>query len=144
MIRPLLAYLAPLTVIIAVVATPADAQPITGYQLRIFAQGGAAPISTFDIPASAVTCGLPKIAVGTATANPTRARWDDPSDATRDCGWTDNGTGPLFALPFSSTLIYEATLRSVNVAGPSPESARSNPFSRPGAVPPTPGNLRLP
>lgn len=139
-------HLALLTVLIGVVAIPAgaDAQPATSYSVRIYAQGGAAPISTYDIPAAQVTCGLAKLVVGTATANPTRISWDDPADATKDCRWTDAGTGPLFALPFSSTLIYEMTLRAVNSVGPTPESGRSNPFSRPGAVPPTPGHLRVP
>lgn len=120
-----------------------DAQALTGYQLRLYLAGGAAPLSTYDLQASAVTCGQPKTTVtGTAT-NPRVVAWDDPANPALDCRWTDPGTGPLLALPFSPTTTYTAAIVAINAAGASPESARSNPFTRPGATPAAPANLRV-
>jgi hypothetical protein len=125
-------------------AIPAMAQPTTGYEFRIYAQGGAAPISSYAFLASEVTCGRPSVSTTGTVANPRYLRWSDPANGALDCVWDSGATsGPLFSLPFSSSLVYEGSLRATNVAGAGSESARSNLFTRPGAVPGTLGNLRV-
>jgi len=133
-----------LLIVLLCIPALADAQTITSYQMRVYLTGGgAAPVTTYDIPAAAVTCGQPKVTVAGAVTNPTRAAWDDPADPARDCVWTDTGSGVLFALPFSLTSTYTASLVATNAAGTGPESPRSNPFSRPGLAPGALANVRL-
>lgn len=133
-----------LSLLLAPLASFADAQALTGYQIRFYLEGGgAAPVSTFDFTAAQVQCGQAKSTAPSAVLNPTVVRWDDPADPARDCVWTDTGTGPLFAIPFSATNVYRGRLVAVNAAGQSPESAPSNPFSRPGLAPAAPVNVRL-
>lgn len=117
--------------------TLASAQAITSYQFRVFAQGASAPTVTHAIPASEVQCGQTKQAPPSGTVpNPRYLSWDDPANAALDCRWDSGATsGPLFALPFSSSIVYEGRLSAINAAGTGPESAASNPFSRPGLVP---------
>lgn len=126
-------------------AQDVGAQTITGYQLRVYLTGGgAAPVTTYDIASAAVTCGQPKTPVPTAgVTNPNTAVWDDPANATLDCRWVDNGTGPLFALPFSLTSTYTSRMVAVNAAGASPESLASNSFTRPGQPLAAPVNVRM-
>lgn len=120
----------------------ARAQAITEYTLAIYLQGGATPISTPQaLPASAFICGQPRVAATSATANPSRIRIEDPAAPTLDCVYADTGTGPLLALPFNPTAVYEVTLSATNTVGTGPASVRSNSFSRPGSVPNAP---RLP
>jgi len=124
-------------------SSQAEAQAVTDYRLSIYAQGGAAPITTFAFPASQAVCGQARAAVSGTQANPTQIRWDDPAAPALDCVRVETAGGPLFALPFSGTLTYESTLAATNTAGTSPESARSNLFTRPGSSPAAPVNVRL-
>ena len=123
--------------------TATEAQSVTEYRLGIYIQGGLSPITSVSLPVSAFVCGQPKVAVTGTQVNPSRMRMDDPTNAALDCVYVDPGTGPLLALPFNPTTIYEGTLRAANTAGVSVESARSNPFSRPGTIPPAPVGLRI-
>lgn len=122
---------------------PVSAQTITEWRLAIYLQGGATPISTFTIPLASAQCGQPTVPVTGTQINPTQIRWEDPAAPALDCRYVDSGTGPLLALPFNPTAVYDSTLRAVNTAGQSAESPRSNPFSRPGTVPSVPGRLRI-
>lgn len=132
-------------VALGLLASSASAQSlITTYQVRIYIQGGGvAPVSTFDISSNDVRCGQAKVAAPTGTvSNPSRLRWDDPlNPAVMDCEWVDSGTGPLFALPVSLTNTYVAAMVAVDPNGTSPESARSNPFTRRG-LPAAPTGVR--
>ena len=80
-----------------------EAQSLTTvYQVRIYLDGGAAPITTYDIAVADVRRGQPKVPAPGAVVNPSVLRWDDELNPTgHDCTWTDSGTGPLFALPIS-------------------------------------------
>lgn len=124
------------------------AQTVTAYPFKVCTQGQpcTTPVTTYAIPAAEVQCGQPKTATPTGTvSNPRYVIWNDPaSPTTADCRW-DSGTtsGPLFALPFSSSITYDAIIQAVNAAGPSPESARSNPFNRPGSSPVALTGLRV-
>jgi hypothetical protein len=115
----------------------ADAQTITSYTLNIYLQGATTPTSSTVLPVSSVQCGItPKATVTGTPANPSRVYWDDEAaPTTADCRWVDGGTGPILALPFNPTAVYTAKILATNAAGDSPESAASNPFSRPGASP---------
>jgi hypothetical protein len=135
-----------LLILVACLLAPqlASAQAIDGYRLNIYNQGAAptaTPIQSFDFANAAITCNLapPTVTPGTPV-NPTRALWDDPTNAGRVCQWQDPGTGPLFSVPFGAA--YEAGLQAYNVAGRGPESNRV-PFSR--LAPPTnaPTGLRV-
>lgn len=133
---------------LSIYAQDVGAQTITGYQLRIYLNGGgAAPVTTYDFSAAAVACGVTPKAVAPAgvAANPNTLSWDNPTNPTiEDCRWTDPGTGPLLALPFSMTSTYTARVVYVNTAGMGPEGTPSNPFSRPGSSPVTfPANVRM-
>lgn len=122
----------------------AQAQPVTGYVLKLSTQAGAA-VSTTPLPLSAVVCGqTPKIPPPSgAVANPRRLVFDDPSSpTTADCVWTDPGTGPLFALPFGA-ISYLAVIDAVNSVGTSPDSLASNSFTRPGTVAPALTGVRV-
>lgn len=125
-------------------ALPAGAQTITGYQLRVYLTGGgAAPVTTYDMGLAGVTCGQPKTPAPVTAANPNTVLWDDPTNAALDCRWVDPGTGPLLALPVSVTASYTAAVVALSTAGPSPESARSNSFTRPGLPPAALVNVRV-
>lgn len=124
-------------------SSQAEAQAVADYRLSIYNVGAAAPITTFTFPAAQAVCGQARIVVTGTQANPTQIRWDDPAAPTLDCVRVETAGGPLFALPFSATLTYDSTLAATNTAGTSPESARSNSFTRPGASPAAPVNVRL-
>ena len=129
---------------LGIIPTAAQAQPVTGYTLAVYLRGGDAPTVTHAVPAAEVVCGQPRQTAPAVVANPRYVRWNDPSAPALDCVWDSGATaGPLFALPFSPTQEYDATLRAVNTAGASPESARSNPFSRPGVAPAVLSGLRV-
>ncbi len=122
-------------------AAPATAQTIEGYRLSIYTTGAAQPMNSFDFAMSAVTCNLPVPSLPPAPAtNPTRAIWDDPTNAGRICQWTDPGTGPLFSVPSGGS--YEAALQAYNSEGRSGESNRS-PFTRLAAPSAAPTGFRL-
>jgi hypothetical protein len=121
----------------------ASAQSISSYNLAIFIQGGAAPISTAVLPAASFTCGQPRATVPPSVANPTRVVIEDPAASALDCVYTDGGGGPLLALPFNPTTVYTATVSATNSAGTSAASASSNSFTRPGSVPSAPRQVRI-
>jgi hypothetical protein len=126
----------------------AIAQPATSYTLKVCPQGAscATPVLTHTLPASEVVCGQSKSAGPTDTvANPRFVRWDDPAAVNQfDCVWDSGATsGPLFSLPFSTTIIYDAVLSATNSVGTGAESARSNPFNRPGSLPAARTGLRV-
>lgn len=131
------------TALFALVAIPAFAQAPTSYTLKISNQGASAPFTTAVLPATAFVCGLtPKIVVTTTSVNPAKVVIDDPADITKDCVYTDPGTGPIFALPFG-TQVYTATIVATYPAGVSADSNVSNPFQKPGVVGSAPSGLRL-
>ena len=122
------------------VSVPLEAQTIDKWQLRVYNTGAAAPLSTTDLQAAAVTCGLTTGLVG-STINPNKVGFDDPVTAARFCLWTDPGTGVLNSLPFGAQS-YDGTLAAVAGTVSSPESARAA-FTRPGVAPTAPTNLRI-
>lgn len=128
---------------LASVAT-AQTAPTVMYRARIYNTTITGLATTYDFPASQVVCGQVRVnPPAGVVANPVQFRWEDPANASLDCVWTDAGTGPLFALPVG-TANYEATLQGISEAGlVSNESARSNPFWRPGSPPATPTQFRL-
>lgn len=129
---------------LALPASSADAQSLTTvYQLRVYAEGASSPVTTYDIPAADVQHGQPKVTAPATVYNPRQIRWDDELNPTgMDSVWTDSGTGPLLALPLSTTIVYRARLVAIDPIGTSPESAPSNPFTRRG-LPAAPTGLRL-
>jgi hypothetical protein len=128
-------------------STPVRAQAITQVIHTVYLQGTntVQQTATLNFP-TGWSCGQkPKIPRPTvAVVNPTRIILDDPADATADCIFTDSATanGGLFSLPFG-TNTYESTLKNVSSGGTSPESARSNLFTHPGAAPPAPTGTRI-
>lgn len=127
----------------------AHAQAVTNYTFKVCVQGSdcGTPVTTYVIPATEVVCSRQKSPPpGGIVSNPRYVDWDDPAaPSTADCRW-DSGasSGPLFSLPFSTTIVYVSTLTAVNSAGvPSPESAPSNPFNRPGLAPAARTGLRV-
>lgn len=130
--------------LLLLLAAPAAAQTIDGYRLNVYPQGaaaGATPTTFFDFLNTAITCNLAPTPPSTAVpVNPTRAEWDDPNVTGRICRWTDDGKGPLFAVPFGGN--YEAGLQAFNDAGRGPESNRA-PFRRLAAPAIVPTGLRL-
>lgn len=128
---------------LASVATAQTAPTVT-YRARIYNTTIVGLATTYDFPASQVMCGQVRVSPPAGVvANPTQFRWEDPANASLDCVWTDAGTGPLFALPVGADN-YDATLQGISEAGlTSDESARSNPFWRPGSPPATPTQFRL-
>jgi hypothetical protein len=121
----------------------ANAQTVTSYNLAIFIQGGASPISTAALPAASFVCGQPRVVVTAPVANPNKVVIEDPANAALDCVYVDGGSGPLLALPFNPTTVYVATLAGTNSAGTGPASAASNSFTRPGSVPSAPRQVRI-
>lgn len=134
-----------LLLLLALPVSSASAQSLTTvFQVRVYLDGGASPVTTYDIPVQNVQCGQPKVAgPGGVSYNPVGLRWDDELNPTgHDCLWMDPGTGPLFALPVSLTNVYRARLVAIDPIGTSPESAPSDPFGRRG-LPAAPTGLRL-
>lgn len=134
-------------VLLVALAGVAEAQAVTSYTFKVCTRGAACttPITTYTIPAAEVQSGQPKVPTPPGTvSNPRYVRWDDPNNPTLDMVW-DSGasSGPLFALPFSTTLVYDATIAAVNAVATGPESPRSNPFNRPGSPPAALTGLRV-
>jgi hypothetical protein len=138
-----------LMLVLVLLALPslAHAQTQASYTLRIYTQIGAA-VSATSIPGTLFTCGQPRNTTSGTMHNPTTVNFIDPADGTKDCIYTDTGSGPLAALPNAPT-IYVASLAAVNSAGvSSTESSLSNTFDKPAVVqppppPPTPVNVRV-
>lgn len=130
-----------IAVCVVLLASSAYAQAPTSYQLKIFNQGATSPLTTTSLAASGFTCNQAPPDT-TNVANPTKIAFDDPANAGKSCVFTDNGTGPLVALPFG-TGVYVATLAVVNSAGTSPDSAVSNSFTRPGTTANAPVAVRV-
>ena len=123
---------------VVLLAAPAFAQTPEAFTVSFYDQGASAPRSSHTFTASEAVCDQPALS-STSAVNPTTLVWDDPQRAGRTCRWSDQGSGPIFALPVGFS--YEATLRASNVAGSSGESNRA-PFSRLG-VPAAPANFRV-
>lgn len=121
----------------------AHAQAITAEVLTIYRQGQTTPATApIVLPRANIQCAQTTIAPpGGTVANPLRAAWPDPADATRDCVYRDPGNGPLAMLAFDAAVVYEATLVFRNGAGDSAASPRSNLFTRPGVPPASPARL---
>lgn len=137
-----------LVVLVAALGFPvtAEAQAVSAYRLTIYPQGSASAVSATDIPVGMLTCNVVPPTVPTGTiANPRSLDFPDPAVTGRVCEWVEPASGgPFSRLPYSATLVYEATLRAVNSAGAGPEGPRSNPFSRPGLPPAAaPGTVRV-
>lgn len=130
-------------ILVLAAAAPAAAQPITSYTLNIYAAGASAPQTSAPIALATLTCNqtAPTVPPGTV-ANPTRFFFDDPAATGKVCVYADAGAGPLLSLPFGATT-YTARLVAVNSAGPSAESAASNPFAHPGMPASAPTGLSL-
>lgn len=124
-------------------ATPVQAQTITQVRLSTYNQGAATSFQQTTIPMTSLTCGLPS---GTQAPgvihNPNRFFVPDPADATKECQYTDPGTGPLLSLPFG-TQVYYVTAAFINSVGPSPESPVSSFFDHAGTVPVAPARVRI-
>lgn len=124
---------------LAIMACPAavSAQTVTGLDVGVYIQGGGTgAVTTFSLTMASATCGQASVAPPAVVHNPRYVRVEDPANAALDCVWdTGASSGPLIALPFSSTIVYVARGQYVNVAGRGPESANSNPFDRPGTAP---------
>lgn len=116
-------------------------QAIDTYELRLYAPGASAPMTSSQIDASATTCNLAAPPPATPpVVNPTLVIWDDPQNASRVCQWTPGGqaSGTLVQLPDGA---HEAVVVSIYMGVAGPESPRV-PFSR--VVPrPAPTGLRL-
>lgn len=124
---------------VLLLATTAQAQPISKVTLAIYNAGASTPLTApTDILMANVTCNQPPPTF--TPGNPTKVTWTDPADATKVCLWADPGTGPLSSTPFGGT--YEATLTATNSAGTSPESVRA-PFTHPGLPPNAPAAVRV-
>lgn len=125
--------------------TPTSAQTLTGLQVTFFRQGQTTPaVAPFTIPMSQFQCGQPIVAAPAGTAlNPDEYRVEDPADATKDCVKQAAAGDPLLLLAFDPAVTYTAKANWINSAGMGPESAASNPFSRPGLVPNAPTRLRI-
>ena len=115
--------------------------PVDTYELRLYASGAAAPMTSSQIAASATTCNLPDRPVTPQpVVNPTLVTWLDPQNAGRICEWTPGGQpgGPLVQLPDGN---HEAVVVSIYLGVAGPESPRV-PFLR--VVPrPAPTGVRL-
>lgn len=103
----------------------AAAQPLVGYELRVYAVGASSPISTTAFTGAEVTCNQIAPANTTGAVNPTRAIWDDPVMPGRVCLWVSNG-GVLVSLPIGT---YEGAIVAIDAAGVGAESNRA-PFSK--------------
>lgn len=117
-----------LIVVAALLACAASAQsqtlPVTGYDLKVYAVGAPAPISTSPLTLSEITCNLAPTPAGASTVNPTSAEWDDTLNAGKVCRWvpTGIGSGPIVSLPNGS---YEGTIVAKDEAGTSLDSNRA-------------------
>jgi len=133
-----------LIVALCLVAATLAAQPppVSGYTLKIFNQGATTPLTTTTLPASSFTCNQTPPPDTSNVANPTTVVFDDPANVGKVCLYTDPGTGPLLALPFS-TGIYFARIAALNSAGTGPDSLPSPPFTRPGVVGAAPSGLKV-
>jgi hypothetical protein len=125
------------TLLLLLLPVVGRAQAITSYTLNVYLQGGSTAVSSAVLAVANVQCGItPKATVTGTPSNPSRVYWDDEAaPTTADCRYVDPGTGPILALPFNPTAVYVAKILATNAAGSSPESAASNPFSRPGSAP---------
>ena len=130
-----------LGLVLLLFASLASAQAITGYDFRIYNQGAQQPLQ--GPTALVVVCNqtLPPTPTG-SVSNPTTVFFKDPVNAGKGCLYTDPGTGLLSSLPFGAPN-YEATVSAKNSVGSSPESARSNLFTRPGSLPGAPQGLGI-
>jgi hypothetical protein len=122
-------------VLLSLTGSVVQAQPVTSYSFAVSNKGAASPFQTTPIAVAAFLCGqTPKLPpITTAQANPSKIAFDDPADATKDCVFVDNGSGPLLSLPFGNQT-YTATIAAVNAVGVGPASTVSNDFTRPGVV----------
>lgn len=119
-------------------AVPSFAQTVTG-TLATITNGTTGVSTTSTLPPAAIACGQVKAVSG--TVNPTKLAWNDSTDATKDCIYTDPGAGLLLSLPFGPTS-YTVTLQAVSAAGTSPPSLPTLPFTRPGLPPGAPTAVR--
>lgn len=130
----------------AAAQAPISPAPIS-YELKVFNQGARDPITTASLLPAGFACNQPWPDTSN-TANPNKIAMDDPafplspSTDARACVYVDAGGGPLLSLPFGSGA-YVATLAAVNIAGLSPASTPSPPFTRPGTVVDAPTGVRV-
>jgi hypothetical protein len=125
--------------------SPAQAQTITSYTLKVWAVSTpppTLPISTTPIPAANFVCNQTAPTVPATVANPTHVFFDDTVNIGKVCIYTDTGTGPLLALPFT-TQPMNATIAATNGTGTSADSVASNSFTRPGVAPPALTGVRV-
>lgn len=79
-----------------------NGQAVDTYELRIYAPGATAPVTSSQIAASATTCNVTAPVVATPpVVNPTVVVWDDPQNSGRVCQWVpaSQAGGPLVQLP---------------------------------------------
>lgn len=133
--------------VVACVLVPGlvEAQSLTALSVTFYRSGASTPaVAPFDIPIAAMTCGQSRPTVSGTQINPTQYRVADPTAPTLDCVYNEAAGGPLFLLPIDGTIAYTARARWRNAVDVGPESADSNPFSRPGLAPTaTPAALRI-
>ena len=139
-----------LAALVCLVAAPAFAQltpePTVNYSVALYASTATDPnVSPFVTgptvyPLSQVQCGLAKVTGSGGTLNnPTKARFDDPADATKDC--EINVVAQVAALANGSG--YKAAMRANGATTFSPWSAFSNSFNRVPVAPPVVTGARI-
>lgn len=137
-----------LSVLLLILPRPVSAQvgPIGTATVAFYDIGAAQPFQTPSVLQWAnFACGQAKPTATTAPVVNPKALWlDDPANPNNlACIWNDPGTGILFALPIRSAPI-ESTIVLTTVSNlASPESARSNTFTRPGLPPGVPQGYRV-
>ncbi len=134
--------------ILALVALPstvaAQTATVTGEVMTIYRQGQTTPaVAPVTLPRANRVCAQTPVSVSGTVANPRVAAWPDPANGALECVWTDPGTGVLAMMAVDAAVVYEATLRLVTAAGQSPESPRSNLFTKPGTLAAAPAQFRV-
>jgi hypothetical protein len=125
------------TVLFCLLPVALSAQGIASYNLRVYPAGSATATTSLNVPVASISCNQAPVA-GVNVENPTTWRWSDPTNAGRDCVFTD--AARFTALPDGS---FEGTVQALNADGPSAETARV-PFTRRRPAPPAvPTNPRI-
>lgn len=126
------------------VSTSASAQPTTSFNADVFnAANMTAPVTSFVIQMSSVTCGLAPTNPAAVVPNPVAIEFALADADTTVCKFSFNQPGPLVALPFDPNTTYRMTLRAVNITGQSAPTTSLNSFTKPGQAPASPARVRV-
>ena len=122
-------------------------EPLVSREVGYFNAGvdpnTGAPIQAPNLYLSSqAVCNLTKVSVTGTVVNPTKIRFDDPADTTRDCEIPTNVSGGhLASIPFGTG--YRAAARSRGANTVSVWSAVSNPFDIVRVAPAVPTGVRI-